>query len=683
MWEIYSNREKDVMRDIVVLSGVGEKRAAVFRSAGIETIADVAACLPIRYIHRKCAIPIAEVDVGEVVTVAVVICKSQYFRGTLRIEVEDDSGRARAIFFNTPTYFRNVLVKGREILMWGTAKSDNGNLLFVHPDFEVEGEGEEVFIPVYPNAARFTEAKIGIKTRAKISLAAAKIASRLSDPIPITVLDERELLDFPKAILEIHSPSSWETLESAKRRFAFDELLLLQIVFAIRRFEAKHDGSAIPLRPGRLFGALRDALPFDLTEGQNRALSGILEDITRPGRSSLLLTGDVGSGKTAVALMVAAAAIDSGLQVVVMVPSLLVARQHADLFDSLLGPLGVSVGLLTGGSSSPSLIEKIADGDVDLVVGTQALLSDRIEFHRLGLIIIDEQHRFGVQQRLALPERTGAHVLLLSATPIPRTMALALYGDLERHIIEGAPSFRAGVKTYLRTGDARPDVWNFIERRIELGERAFVVYPRIEGDDLSSAVFGFEGLNERFPGRAALIHGSMSDFDKNRIFASFRSGEKPVLAATSLIEVGIDVPEATVMVIEKPESFGLAQLHQMRGRIGRGKLAGYCILISHENPGSIGRKRLERFASTDDGFRIAEIDLESRGEGEVLMLSQSGRTVFNFAVPSEMKTMTEDARECAIAIVSVDPELIEPRNIGLKNGIEYLLKTKKIVSLSV
>ena len=684
MWEIGSNRDRTLLEGIDVLPGVGEKRAEVFGKMGISSVADVAMCLPRRYIHRGSARPISEIEIGEAATVSVVVGRAWQRKGMLHIEIEDESGGARAIFFNAPVYLRSVLVEGRRVLMWGKTKLDDGKPLFLHPDFEVEGEGKEAFIPVYPNAAEFHRARIGVKMRAKIARAAAEIAARLPDPIPESIVDSRGLMPFGEALLELHSPSSWDAIESARRRFAFDELLLLQIVFALRRRAASRDRSAVRLRPGRLFGAVRSSLPFELTDGQNRALAGILEGLTRPGRSLQLLTGDVGSGKTVIALLAAAAAIDSGLQVALMVPSLLVARQHAELFNSQLGRFGVAVGLMTGASTSRPLIDGLASGVVDLVIGTQALLSPRLKFKRLGLIIIDEQHRFGVRQRLELPEKVGAHVLLLSATPIPRTSALALYGDLDRYVLEGYPKSRAGSSTYLRTEDARDAVWDFIGERVDAGERGFVVYPRIEGDDLSAAVkAGFASLSERFPGRVALLYGTMPDSEKAAVFAAFRSGERPILAATNLVEVGVDVPEATVMVVEGPESFSLAQLHQLRGRVGRGKRRGYCILISGAARGSVGWGRLERFASTDDGFEIAKIDLEFRGEGDVLRIAQSGKPFFEFADPKKMLKLLEDARECAEAIVSEDPNLTNPENLGLKMGIEYLLKTKDIVRLAV
>ena len=397
----------------------------------------------------------------------------------------------------------------------------------------------------------------------------------------------------------------------------------------------------------------------------------------------ILLSGDVGSGKTIVSLLAAAAAIDSGTQVALMVPSVLVAVQHAERFHKLLAPLGIRVGLLTGDSGSKELYEHIASGEVDLLVGTQALFTRNIEFRKLGLMIIDEQHRFGVKQRFAVPEREGSHVLLLSATPIPRTTALALYGDLDMSVMKGFPSKMAGTRTYLRPESGREDVWNFIEQRIEEGERAIVVHPRIEGKNFSSAKFGFSILENRFKNRVAILHGAMSNDEKQSVFSSFRSGVKPILATTSLVEIGIDVPEATVLLVESAENFGLAQLHQLRGRVGRADKPGWCILLTDKPKGSTSYERLHKFSRIDNGFEIANLDILDRGEGEILGLDQAGRPNFIFADPLRMKNLLEKAKTTAKEIISEDPQLLSENYELLRKVLNYMYSNESFIDSAV
>ncbi|HHS51035.1 MAG TPA: ATP-dependent DNA helicase RecG [candidate division Zixibacteria bacterium] len=683
MWELKTQRSAAVKRDIETLPSIGPKRAGAFKESGISTLADIISCPPSRYVHRKSAIPIADIADGDNVTITATITSARTFNRKLFIEFKDDSAGARAIFFNPPVYFRKSFSKGQKVLLWGDAKVEDGRAIFLHPDIEIEGDDRETLIPIYPNSASFREAKIGYRMRIKIVEAALKCIDYLEDPLPSEIVDSVGLIAFDKAVRQIHLPETWDEIDEANARLAFDELLLQQVVFAQRRHLARNDSTATPLRPGKLFSAVKASLPFELTEGQNSALAGILERATSSGRSLQLLSGDVGSGKTVVALLLASAAIDSGLQAVFMVPSTLVARQHAEFFHYTLSRFGASVGLLTGDSASDSLKRGISSGAVDLVVGTQALLSDKLKFKQLGLIIIDEQQRFGVGQRLELPARAGAHVLLMSATPIPRTSALAIFGDLDLQVLEGFPVGRAGCRTYIREESARQAIWDFVEGKIASGERAFIVHPRIEGEDFSALKAAQSEINARFPDKTAIAHGSLSEAEKQSAFRAFREGEKPILLATSLVEIGVDVPEATVMVIENPEAFGLAQLHQLRGRIGRGEREGYCILIARSPKGSPAMRRMELFSETDDGFKIAEIDLDVRREGRVLEDAQSGKPSQKFSDPLSMPELLEKAREVAVQIIAEDPLLAKENNFYIRKGIEYLRQTQNIVKLSV
>ncbi len=680
-----SSANEVLSKGVGTVPKIGPAREDALNKLGIFTVADLLTCLPKRYIHRKTTVPLAEIEDGDDTTALVNIIKTNFRprgrRGNLTLRVEDDSGEATVVFFNIQRWMVERLKPGTKMLIWGKAARNSDGLNFAHPDFDFENDGVETLIPIYPNAAQLSSVGMGRKLRAQIALDTLKIFVDLFDPIPEKILNDVGLLGFFEALKTSHSPANWESLIEARRRFAFDELLLLQLLFALRRRKAQTDDSAFPIKPGRLFDQLGKSLPYTLTDGQKHALANILEELNSPGRNMLLLSGDVGSGKTIVALLAAAAAIDSGLQVAVMVPSLLVARQHADFIQDIIPD--VRVGLLTGESCSKELTKRLRSGDIDIVVGTQALLSQSVEFKRLGLVVFDEQHRFGVRQRLSLSEWHGAHTLQLTATPIPRTAALALYGDLSLHTLRGFPKQRAGVKTYLRQNSKRESVWDFMAERLREGERVFVVHPRIEGDDFSSAVFGYERLRERFGTKVALLHGGMSLDDKNDIFSAFRGGEKPILATTSLVEIGLDVPEATVVLIESADSFGLAQLHQLRGRVGRAKKQGYCILLTGRPRGSKRWNRLERFSRTQDGFKIARQDLMERGEGEIFQLAQTGPIDLEFAEPLRMPKLLDSARRWAMKIISDDPELKSVENAGLARGVSYIYKRKQITTSAV
>ncbi|MGC9316056.1 MAG: helicase-related protein, partial [bacterium] len=378
-------------------------------------------------------------------------------------------------------------------------------------------------------------------------------------------------------------------------------------------------------------------------------------------------------------VLAAVAAADSGFQTAIIVPSLLVARQHADTISNLTRKSNIRVGLLTGESQSAELYNAMHSGAVDIIIGTQALLSNRVEFKNLGLLIIDEQHLMGVNQRLKLPKKEGAHVLLLSATPIPRSTALALFGDLDLVEMRDYPKSRAGTSSYLREESRREAIWDFIEERISAGERAFVVHPRIEGEDFSALEYGFQRLRERFGNRVGFVHGGLDEVSKNRAIEAFRSGEISILAATTVVSVGIDIPEASVMLIEGADNFGLAQLHQLRGRVGRADKAGYCILLTSKLKGSNSYSRLSRFTKTEDGFEISQIDLEERREGELLNIIQSGKNSFDFADPLQMPFLLEDTKRIAERIFSIDPELKLDKNSALREIIHYIENSGEVV----
>jgi len=683
MWEILSGKNAKLSLPVGDLKGIGPARSDTLREFGITSIADLILDLPRRYIHRKTARLLNEIEDGEDATALVWVVSSNFNRrgrrGTLKVDVRDDSGKAQLIFFKVPGWFAGKFEKGMKLLVWGILKIQDSRAVFVHPDFEISTGDQERIIPLYRPIENANGGKIGQILRQKLVHAAFGLIGNIEDPLPRQIRDNLCLPDLTETLITMHFPESWQRYSAARQRLAFDELFMLQLIFARRRYRAKNSSQAPIISPGRNYAEVFKRLPFKLTTGQNAALAGIMGDLTEPGRSLLLLSGDVGSGKTAVALLAACATADSGYQTAIIVPSLIVARQHADNIERLTRASGMTVGFLSGKSQSDGLLQRLGTGEVDIVIGTQALLSDKVRFAKLGLVIIDEQHLFGVQQRLDLPERESANILLLSATPIPRTKALALYGDLDTVEIPDHPAMRAGVKTFLRRSGKREAVWDFIDEKIRSDGRAFVVSPRIEGNDFTAAKFCYRALGKRFGNSVALIHGGLCEDEKHRVIVDFQSGKYPILAATSVISVGLDVQEATVMVIESADRFGLAQLHQLRGRVGRGKGQGYCILLTDKAIGHRSWLRLKRFAKTSDGFEIATLDLAERGEGMLLTFAQAGANDLRFADIHSMPEPVATAKSWAEKTIENDYDLALNENAGLLRGIRYIYNNRNVV----
>ena len=481
-------------------------------------------------------------------------------------------------------------------------------------------------------------------------------------------LEAMGLIELRAALEVMHRPRSLEEVESGRRRLAFDELFFLQLVQARARHQATLDAPGIRFeRTNALIRPLHDALPFALTDAQSSALRDIVADLTSGQRMNRLVQGDVGSGKTLVALFAMVLAIESGCQAALMAPTEILAEQHRARMTELLEPLGVQVALLTGRLSAPErrgVLRGLVTGEAKLVVGTHALIQDGVEFQRLGLVVVDEQHRFGVRQRMALGDRTEApHTLVMSATPIPRSLAMALYGDLDLSIIDELPPGRTPIRTLLRFSGKRDEVYRLVRQELERGRQAYVVFPLVEESekvDLRSATVEYERLGtEVFPDRTlGLLHGKMVADEKYRTMHAFAAGEIDVLVSTSLIEVGIDVANATVMVIEHAERFGLSQLHQMRGRVGRGAGASTCILVAEA--GEAALERLKVIRDNVDGFAIAREDLRLRGQGDFFGDRQHGEPPLRFADLLQDEAILAEAQRMARALIARDPDLSAP-----------------------
>jgi ATP-dependent DNA helicase RecG len=665
------------------LKGVGPKRADALVGLGIATARDMLYHVPRRYDDASTVTPIGQVDVGMDVTVAGTVRSKGVIptRSGLRIfqaVLQDDSGLITVAWPGQPWLDRK-LREGDRLLASGPVKFFHGKQLqpreFTLVDRPGKGSGRTgtIFVtyPASEDVPQWVLRGIFEKNLDQL-LGWAGEDEYLGD-------DLRERLRLPtlsEALAWLHRPSSLEGAEQGRQRLAFDELFFLQLVQARARRDALETRPGIAHgRTNELVRALLDALPFALTDAQTRVLRDIAADMVSARRMSRLLQGDVGAGKTLVALFAMLIAVEGGHQAALMAPTEILAEQHARGIRELVEPLGVEVALLTGSLSAPDRAaaqDAVASGRAALVIGTHALIQDTVRFHALGLVVVDEQHRFGVRQRMALLERDDAvpDVLVMSATPIPRSMAMALYGDLDLSVLDELPPGRKPVTTSLRSPDRRSQVYAFLDKEIGQGRQAYVVYPLVaesEKVDMLAATEEYERLRTQvFPDRRlGLLHGQMHSAEKDRVMRSFLAGEIDILVATTVVEVGIDVGNASVMVIEHAERFGLSQLHQLRGRVGRGSAESHCILVAE--PGEEATERLKVFRDTTDGFEVARADLRIRGEGDLFGSRQHGRDPnLRFARILEDEWIVEAAQREARALIERDPDLARPENLRVK-----------------
>jgi len=673
-------------RPVQFLKGVGPRRAALLERLGLRTARDLLYHTPRRYEDASTLTRIVTLEPGMDATIVgrVVSTFVHDTRKGIRIfqaVVRDRSGYIECAWPGQP-FLERVIRKGDLVLLSGTVRFFHGKQ-FQPREYTVlasAGEkmkvGEGLVFPVYAT----TE---GMPHRLLRQLVADNLDDLLvaveeeEERLPPPLLEETGVPRLREALEMLHRPSSVAEADTGRRRLALEELFFLQVIHARSHLDATRGSPGIRFDPvNTLVPRVLEALPFQLTRAQGRVLAEIGEDMRSDRRMNRLLQGDVGSGKTVVALLAAARAIENGRQVALMVPTEILAEQHLRTLRQLLGGLPVTVDLLTGrlpASARRAALERIASGEAKLVVGTHALIQEGVHFADLGLVIVDEQHRFGVRQRLTLAS-AGANpdILLMSATPIPRSLALTLYGDLDLSILDERPPGRRPVRTAVRRTQEREKVFDFVRSEGRAGRQAYIVYPLVEeseASDLRSATAEFERLREEvFPDlRVGLLHGQMPPEEKERVMREFRAGEVDILAATTVIEVGIDVPNASVMVVEHAERFGLSQLHQLRGRVGRGAKESYCILISEAGEAI---ERLRVFSRTEDGFRIAEADLRIRGQGDLFGARQSGLPAFRWASLERDLALLTTARESARGIVLEDPGLSRhPRLLeGLRRG---------------
>src|SRR5688572_9178766 len=662
------------------LKGVGERRAEALERIGIRTARDLLWHLPHRYIDASTVTPLAKAQLGqEVACVGRVVAKGVLpTRRGLRIfhaVLRDDSGVLECVWPGQPFLDRSIAV-GQTLLVAGPVRFYHGRQMAPREYVvlaDAESDGDPLIagkvLPVYPATEGLSHKVI----RSLIERHLDRLVSLSVDGMPEVLRRSLELPELSDALRAVHRPVSAEEAERGRRRLAFDELFDLQLMLIRARAVAKRHRSGVAFTVRRqLTTRLKQHLPWELTQDQQAALREITADMTAPDRMHRLLMGDVGTGKTVVALFAMLLAVENDFQAALMAPTELLAEQHGATLEQLLSPLDIKPELLLGRQSAAeksAVRKRIAAGQARVVVGTHALLQESVSFRRLGLVVIDEQHRFGVEQRAALIGKGAApDVLLLTATPIPRSLALTLYGDLDVSTLRERPPGRGSVRTGLRGPNQREKVMEFVHLECERGRQAYVVLPVIEESeraDLRAATTMAQSLAARWPDlRVGLVHGRLKAEERDDTMRRFRAGEIHVLVATTVIEVGIDVPNATVMLVEHPERFGLSQLHQLRGRVGRGADAAYCILLG--NVGDEARRRLEIFAGTEDGFEIARADLTLRGMGDLFGQRQSGVPTFRVADPLRDEELNLLAQEIASEILQADPELLHSQHAGLR-----------------
>ncbi len=668
---------------VTVLPGVGEGRARQLAALGVQTVEDLLYLLPRRYKDYTRVQTIASVLFHREYTVKGTVSTVEQERtrtGKVMVsaEIADPTGRIRVIWFNP--YIARQLRPGMSIAISGRVEQQRGALCFRNPEWEpLDDELLHTgrVVPIYPLTKNLYQKQVRNLTRAALTAALPLI----EDPLPAEVRRRYGLLPLATALERMHYPVSEEEQQQARTRLAFDEFLVLQIGLVRRKVEWQTQAGHAFTGNERLLALFEECLPYQLTAAQSRALGEIMGDMVRRRPMSRLLQGDVGSGKTVVGAAVALVAIAEGFQAALLAPTEILAEQHFrnlfNLYAVLPEPERPRLALLTGstaGRERAAIDEGLRERAIDLLIGTHAILEERVEFDRLGLAIIDEQHRFGVIQRAMLRDKGyNPDVLVMTATPIPRSLALVMHGDLDVSIIDELPPGRQPIETQWIESDQRREAYRFLRRQIEAGRQAFIIYPLVEESeaiDAKAATVEFERLSrEVFPElRLGLLHGRMRPAEKDEVMSRFRDHGIDILVSTSVVEVGIDVPNATVMLIEGADRFGLSQLHQFRGRVGRGDARSYCILIA-DDVSEDGQRRLNALVDTMDGFRLAEIDLEIRGPGEFFGTRQSGIPDLKFAALADIQTL-QHARDEAHRLLDLDPPLDRPEHQALRERVE-------------
>ncbi len=692
----------DLQTPIDYLKGVGPNRADLLRKElGIHTYQDLINLFPNRYIDRTQYYKISQLqrnnaDVQVIGSITDVKEVSQKRGKRLVAAFQDETGVMELVWFRGQKWIRESLKLNKPYVIFGKTNWFNGKFSMPHPDLELFEEHTKnlrsAMQPVYPSTEKLTNKGISSRVISKIMQQLFLICKRkFTESLSEDLLNELKLISKSDALFNIHFPKNQELLSRAQYRLKFEELFYIQLQLIIKNLIHKSKIKGFNFNNvGQYFNTFfKDHLPFELTNAQKRVIKEIRQDLGSNAQMNRLLQGDVGSGKTIVALMSMLIALDNGFQACLMAPTEILSVQHYNGLFELCKNLEISIKLLTGSTNTSDrrkIHEDLENGELQILIGTHALIEDKVKFKNLGLAIIDEQHRFGVAQRSKLWKKNTSppHILVMTATPIPRTLAMSVYGDLDISIIDELPPGRKAIKTVHRYDKNRLNVFKFIRDEISKGRQIYIVYPLIkesEKMDYKDLMDGYEGIARDFPMpkyQISIVHGKMKSSDKDFEMQRFIKGETQIMVATTVIEVGVDVPNASVMIIESAERFGLSQLHQLRGRVGRGADQSYCILMTSHKLSNDSRTRLETMVRTNDGFEIAEVDLRLRGPGDIMGTQQSG--VLNLKIADIIKDndILQHARYYAKKILNDDPSLSNPENNVLLSTYKQLSKYKNI-----
>lgn len=687
---------------IEYLKGVGPSRAEVLKSElGIHTFGDLLKHYPFRYIDRTQFHKIQQIHpdmpAAQVIGRLVHVEELGERKGKRLVgHFKDDTGTMELVWFQRIGWLKKTLQAGTAYIIYGKPNVFNNQLSMTHPEMEVynpraKQQGNMSLQPVYSTTEKLRKFALDSRGIQKLQSALLEsIANQLEEALPGYVVQQHRLIPLPRALVAIHFPRDSQELAQAIHRLKFDELFFIQLKLLKNKLlnTQKFKGHRFDIVGDRFHAFYNEQLPFSLTNAQKRVIKEIRKDTASGAQLNRLVQGDVGSGKTVVALMSMLLAVDNGFQACLMAPTEILAQQHYHSIKKLLGNGIVSVQLLTGSVAKKDrrvIHAQLEDGTLDILVGTHALIEDAVRFKNLGFVVIDEQHRFGVEQRAKLwrKNRIPPHMLVMTATPIPRTLAMTLYGDLDISVIDELPAGRKPIKTMHLYESSRLRMFGFMKEEIAKGRQVYIVYPLInesEKMDLLYLEAGLETLQQEFPRpqyHISIVHGKMPVKDKDFEMRRFIKGETQIMVATTVIEVGVDVANASVMVIENAERFGLSQLHQLRGRVGRGAEQSYCILMSGSKLGKESKLRLETMVRTNDGFEIAEVDLKLRGPGDIAGTQQSGVLDLKLADLTTDQALLTEVRNRVIGIFTDDPQLANPENMQLR---AYLMRTDPGIS---
>jgi len=662
----------DLNSPVQYISGVGPKRGEALESIGISTVHDLLHYYPRRYLDRSTVSSIRKISKNDETTLVgtIEVCGERQARKRkiFQAVLSDGTGMITLIWFNGVKYIKNAIQKGDRLAVHGKVEFYNGYQI-VHPDYDkLDADADPIntgaIIPLYPLSAELKKMKIDHRSFRRMIKGINESFKEIEDHHHEKMIAEDGLASLKAALDQIHFPDSVDKLKRAIKRLKFDEHFFLQLLMMLRKTSYQKIGTKPLAGKSPLEKTIRNTLEYELTSAQERVVAEIKNDLSRNVPMNRLLQGDVGSGKTIVAILAAITAISQNVQVAIMAPTEILAHQHLESFKQQMDKINISCALLVGKqkvSDRKKLLGTIKEGKIQLIVGTHALIQKDVEFRELGLVIVDEQHRFGVEQRGKLAQKgLNPHLLAMTATPIPRTMAITYHGDMDLSIIDEMPKDRKPVITKVVNEKRLQNVYKFIREEVKTGRQCMVVYPLVEESeksDLAAATEGFESLKKLFKGiQIGLIHGRMKKNEKDIVMKSYVMNEINILVSTTVIEVGIDIPNASVMLIEHADRFGLTQLHQLRGRVGRGSAKSYCILVKR-NITETSMKRLAIMEETNDGFVIADEDLKMRGPGKFFSTEQSGFFTFKIANMLTDGALIRQARQSAQKIVKSDPKL--------------------------